>query len=58
MSRDRYSISDLEDEEQTLVLESFSEEDAWILGSGLAARALRETPPVAIDIRRPNYLLF
>ena len=40
------------------MLQSFSEEDAWIPGSGLAARALRETLPVAIDIRRPNYLLF
>ena len=41
MSRDWYSLSDLEDEEQTLVLQSFSEEDAWKLGSGRAARALR-----------------
>src|SRR5438046_1311178 len=30
MSRDRYSISDLEGEEQTLVLESFSADDAWV----------------------------
>ena len=58
MSPVSYSISDLEQEELTLVLGSFTEEDAWLVGSSLAARALREAWPVAIDIRRPDYPLF
>jgi uncharacterized protein (UPF0303 family) len=58
MSPMSYSISDLEQEELTLVLESFTEEDAWLVGSSLAARALREAWPVAIDIRRPASPLF
>ena len=58
MSRVEYSISSLEEEELSLVLESFTEEDAWLVGSSLAVRALREALPVAIDIRRPNYPLF
>jgi len=52
------SIDDLEQQERELVLDRFTHEDVWLLGSRLAERALRERHPVMIDIRRTTGVLF
>lgn len=53
-----YTIADLEAQERELVLDSFTNDDAWDVGSGLAERAVRERLPVIIDIRRADCVLF
>lgn len=58
MTDTTYSISDLEDHERELVLDSFTHDDAWALGSRIAERAVRERLPVIIDIRRADCVLF
>lgn len=45
-------------EERELQFEKFNETTAWQLGSQLVERALQESLPVVIDIRRGNHLLF
>lgn len=52
------SIADLELEERELVLDRFTHEEVWLLGSGLAERARRDRHPVMIDIRRATGVLF
>lgn len=48
----------LEQQEQDLVFDSFDHDDAWSLGSRLAATAREAGHPVGIDIRRPGLILF
>jgi len=45
-------------EELELVLDSFTEEDAWRLGLILAELVRARKHPVAVDIRRPGQILF
>ena len=45
-------------EELELVLDSFTEDDAWHLGLLLAEMARARKLPVAVDIRRPGQVLF
>ena len=52
------SITDLETEERDLVLDRFTHEEVWLLGSRLAERARRDRHPVMIDIRRATGVLF
>ena len=59
MSADRSArIAELEQQEKALVFGSFDQTDAWRLGSLLAERARKDAAPVAIDIRRPGFILF
>jgi uncharacterized protein (UPF0303 family) len=51
-------ITELERQEQELVLESFDHSDAWRLGSRITAIAQQAGHPVGIDIRRPGLILF
>ena len=53
-----YTIGELEEQERELVLDSFTLDDAWQLGSTLAERAVRERLPVVIDVRRFDWVLF
>ena len=59
MSEERsVRITELEQQEEELVFDSFDHRDAWRLGSLLAERALSASAGVAIDIRRPGLILF
>lgn len=58
MNQPSYTIHDLEEQERELVLDSFTNEDAWLVGSGLAEHAAGERLAVTIDVRRPGCLLF
>ncbi|MET0780830.1 MAG: heme-degrading domain-containing protein [Microbacterium sp.] len=59
MSADRSArIAELEKQEKDLVFSSFDQTDAWRLGSLIADRARTDSSPVAIDIRRPGFILF
>lgn len=51
-------IAELEAEERDLVLPSFDRTDAWRLGSSIVERALEEGLGIAVDIRRPEHVLF
>lgn len=52
------SIADLEIQERELVLDRFTHEEVWLLGSRLAEGARRDRHPVMIDIRRTKGILF
>jgi uncharacterized protein (UPF0303 family) len=52
------SVADLEHEERELVLDRFTHEEVWLLGSRLAERARRDRHPVMIDVRRTSGVLF
>jgi uncharacterized protein (UPF0303 family) len=51
-------ITAIEDQEQTLILSSFDNDDAWRLGSVVVALARAQRAAVAIDIRRNGQQLF
>jgi uncharacterized protein (UPF0303 family) len=51
-------LASLLEEEDRLVLDHFSTEDAWLLGSAMRADALAAGLPVAIAIRRNGQRLF
>jgi uncharacterized protein (UPF0303 family) len=51
-------LTELAAEEEELQLVSFTNDDAWTLGSALVAAARRDQAPVAIDIRRNGHQLF
>jgi len=53
-----YSLADLDAEEAELQLTSFTNEDAWELGSALVAAARADEAPVAIEISRNQHRLF
>jgi uncharacterized protein (UPF0303 family) len=52
------AITELERQESDLVFPSFDHDDAWRLGSRIAAIAREAGHPVGIDIRRPGLILF
>jgi uncharacterized protein (UPF0303 family) len=52
------SVAHLAAEEEELQFTSFSNDDAWELGTALAAAARRQRAPVAIDISRNHHQLF
>jgi uncharacterized protein (UPF0303 family) len=52
------SLAELAAEEEELQFTSFTNDDAWELGTALAAFARRERAPVAIDITRNHHQLF
>lgn len=51
-------LAELRRHEEELVFPSFDHHDAWHLGSLIANRAITGGHAVAIDIRRPNIVLF
>ena len=51
-------LADLAAEEEELQLGSFTNDDAWTLGSALVAAARRASAPVAVDITRNGHQLF
>jgi uncharacterized protein (UPF0303 family) len=51
-------LEQLLQEEQELQFESFNEETAWQLGSGLVQKCIRDGIPVTIDIMRGEHQLF
>lgn len=51
-------LTDLAAEEEELQFTSFTNDDAWALGSALVEAARRATAPVAIDISRNGHQLF
>jgi len=53
-----YTVDELEAQERELVLDRFTHEESWLLGSALAERAVREGLPVIIDVRRADCVLF
>ena len=52
------SLADLAAEEAELQLTSFTNDDAWELGSALVAAARRAAAPVAVEISRNSSRLF
>jgi uncharacterized protein (UPF0303 family) len=52
------SVADLAAEEEELQFSSFTNDDAWELGTALRELARRRAAPVAIDIRRNSHQLF
>jgi uncharacterized protein (UPF0303 family) len=58
MSSDWPSVADLAAEEEELQFTSFTNDDAWELGTALVEYARREGAPVAIDISRNHHQLF
>jgi uncharacterized protein (UPF0303 family) len=58
MSNDWPSVADLAAEEEELQFTSFTNDDAWELGTALVEFARRDGAPVAIDISRNYHQLF
>jgi uncharacterized protein (UPF0303 family) len=58
MSNDWPSVADLAAEEEELQFSSFTNDDAWELGTALRELARRQAAPVAIDISRNSHQLF
>jgi uncharacterized protein (UPF0303 family) len=58
MSNDWPSVADLAAEEEELQFTSFTNDDAWELGTALVEFARRDGAPVAIDISRNHHQLF
>ncbi|GAA3168976.1 heme-degrading domain-containing protein [Blastococcus jejuensis] len=58
MTTDVPSLAELAAEEQELQFTSFTNDDAWELGSALVAAARRAGAPVAIEIARNRHRLF
>ncbi|MBT2498584.1 heme-binding protein [Agromyces sp. ISL-38] len=56
MSRER--IAELEAEHEELVFASFDQGDAWRLGRAITEAAISAGRGVAVDIRRPGFVLF
>ena len=52
------SVAELTAEEEELQFTSFTNDDAWELGTALAEAARRQGAPVAIDISRNHHQLF
>jgi uncharacterized protein (UPF0303 family) len=52
------SVADLAAEEEELQFSSFTNDDAWELGTALRDLAHRQGAPVAIDISRNSHQLF
>ena len=52
------SLAELVAEEEELQLASFTNDDAWALGSALRATAREQGAPVAIEISRNSHRLF
>src|SRR5688572_10186907 len=52
------SLADLAAEEEELQLASFTNDDAWALGSALVAAAREQRAPVAVEISRNHHRLF
>lgn len=58
MAGDATWLERLEAEHRDLQLSRFDRHDAWLLGSAIAERALREALPVAVDVRTSSGVLF
>jgi uncharacterized protein (UPF0303 family) len=58
MTSDFPTLADLAAEEQELQLRSFTNDDAWALGSALFGTAHENGVPVAIEISRNGHRLF
>ena len=58
MTASPYSLADLDAEEEELQLGSFTNDDAWELGSALVAAARAAGAPVAIELSRNHSRLF
>jgi uncharacterized protein (UPF0303 family) len=58
MSDDFPSVAELAAEEQELQFSSFTNDDAWELGSALVAAARERSAPVVIDVTRNGHQLF
>ncbi|MFI7006879.1 heme-degrading domain-containing protein [Streptomyces sp. NPDC050145] len=54
----KVTVEELEEQERTLILDSFSYEDAWRLGTLLVELARGRQAPVAIDITRGGQQVF
>jgi uncharacterized protein (UPF0303 family) len=52
------SLAELAAEEEELQFTGFTNDDAWDLGSALAAAARRDGAPVAVDVSRHGHQLF
>jgi uncharacterized protein (UPF0303 family) len=51
-------VEELTAQESRYIFDSFDHAAAWRLGTLMAERALRDTAPIIIDIRRPGVVLF
>ena len=52
------SLAELAAEEEELQFDSFTNDDAWDLGTALVAAARRDGAPVAVDVSRHGHQLF
>ena len=52
------TLAELAAEEEELQFSSFTNDDAWVLGSALVAAARRAAAPVAVEIARNGHRLF
>jgi len=51
-------LDQIAQEEKDLVLDQFTEDDAWDLGCLIVEEARKRTARIAVDIRRPSQILF
>jgi uncharacterized protein (UPF0303 family) len=58
MTATKELLARIVEEENELVLDHFSEQDAWELGCLIVEEAKKRHAQVAIDIRRPTQILF
>jgi uncharacterized protein (UPF0303 family) len=58
MSDESYSLAQLAAEEEQLQFSSFTNDDAWELGSALVAAGRDQRAPIAVDITRNGHQLF
>jgi uncharacterized protein (UPF0303 family) len=58
MSEQPYALADLAAEEEELRFSSFTNDDAWALGSALVAAGRDQGAPIAVDISRNGHQLF
>ena len=58
MTDDFPALAELAAEEDELQFASFTNDDAWEIGSALVAAARRDGAPVAIEVSRNGHLLF
>jgi uncharacterized protein (UPF0303 family) len=58
MTTPRVPLAELAAEEEELQFSSFTNDDAWTLGSALVSTARRQQLPVAVDITRNRHQLF
>ncbi len=58
MTASKELLEQIAQQERELILDHFTEDDAWALGSLIVEEAKKRQARIAIDIRRPGQILF